>query len=312
MINKNFVKENKSEFMLMGTLFVLIVAGICVSDRFLCVMNIRQILIQFVELGILTCGMAACIISGGFDLSIGAIVGLNSIVIALMLSKGYGIVITVICVFAISVCCGMINGVLIGYIKIPAMVATLGTTALFSGVGLVISKGHAISGIPDRYLVFSVWQILGLPIQVIILMFCVLAFWIIFEKTKIGRGVYLVGSNYTVAHYSGIFCERTVCLVYVFSSLMAFCMSFIITLRLATGRVDFADNYVMQSVAAAVFGGVSVSGGEGRTFGIILSVLIFNIISDIFNLLGMSRYLYQLVIGVVLLIGLGLRRKMNK
>lgn len=306
------LKNKKNE---MGMLLILLALWGMFSlqtDSFFTISNLQQISKQCVELGFMTLGMSACIISGGFDLSIGAIVGLNSILIATMLQNGMEIG-TALWVSAVcSIMCGALNGLLIGCFQMQPMVITLGTSAVFTGIGTVISKGHAISGLPEKFLVFHTTEMVGIPLQFWIFIVGVVCFIVIFHRSKFGREVYLIGSNYDVAYYSGLPCKRNIFLVYIFSACMAFLVAVIMTSRMATGRIDFADNYVMQSVSAAVIGGISVYGGKGKIYGAIIGVLIFTVLSNAFNLLELSRYLHQIVVGVILLIVLGIRRKIIK
>lgn len=303
--------QHKNEISLAVLLACLVCLCSAFTGTFLKPGNIQQILTQSSELGLMVLGMSACIISGGFDLSIGAIVGLNSVITATMFRSGTFLPEILLTGLACCLLCGAVNGVLIGYFRMQPMVVTLGTSAVFTGIGTVLSKGHAISGLPEGFLIFNTGKVFGIPLQFWLLIFNIILFVFLFQKTRFGRGVYLTGSSYTVALFSGIPCKRCIAGVYVYSSFMAFIMSIIITSRLATGRIDFADNYVMQSVAAAVFGGISVFGGKGRIYGAVIAVFIFTVLSNIFNLLGLSRYLHQLITGVILLIVLGIRRNIE-
>ena len=304
-------KRNKNEMALAALLLVLCLGFAFLTDSFLKTQNVQQILKQSAELGIIVLGMSASIISGGFDLSIGALTGLNSVILASMLQQESPIWQAVLAAFTCSLVCGALNGVLIGTFRLQPMVITLGTSTVFTGIGTVISEGHAISDLPEVFLIFHSTNILGIPIQFWIFLAGMAAFVYLFQYTKYGRQVYLLGSSYDAAGYSGIPCRRCTFWVYVFSSVMAFLAAVIMTSRMATGRIDFADNYVMQSVSAAVFGGISVNGGKGGIFGAAIGVLVYSVLSNAFNLLGLSRYLHQVVIGVVLLIVLGIRKKIE-
>lgn len=306
------LKNKKNEIGMLVILLVLWGIFSMSEDSFSTISNLQQISKQCVELGFMTLGMSACIISGGFDLSIGSIVGLNSILIATMLQNGTGIGVVLLVSAICSIACGALNGLLIGCLQMQPMVITLGTSAVFTGIGTVISKGHAISGLPEQFLVFHATEIAGLPLQFWLFIIGVTCFVVIFQYSKFGREVYLIGSNYDVAYYSGLPCRRNIFWVYVFSACTAFGVAVIMTSRMATGRIDFADNYVMQSVSAAVIGGISVYGGKGKIYGAIIGVLIFTVLSNAFNLLELSRYLHQIVVGVILLIVLGIRRKIIK
>ena len=305
-------KERENEIGLVVLLILLVLAFSFMSETFLRLQNIQQILKQAAELGIIVLGMAASIISGGFDLSIGALAGLNSVLIAILLQQGAPIWQAMGAALICSLLCGALNGMLIGTFRLQPMVITLGTSTVFTGIGTVISEGHAISDLPENFLIFHGTSILWIPIQFWIFLSGVILFAYLFQYTKYGRQVYRLGSSYDAAYYSGIPCRKCTFWVYVFSAVMAFLVAVIMTSRMATGRIDFADNYVMQSVSAAVFGGVSVDGGKGKIYGAVAGVLIYTILSNMFNLLELSRYLHQVVIGVILLVVLGIRKKAEK
>ena len=304
-------KKSKNETALIILLVALCVVFSVLSDSFFRLQNAQQILKQSAELGIIVLGMSASIISGGFDLSIGALAGLNSVILATMLQQGSPIWQAAAAALLCSLACGVLNGILIGMFQLQPMVTTLGTSTVFTGIGTVISEGHAISDLPEGFLIFHSTSMLGVPIQFWIFLGAIVIFSYIFQYTKYGRQVYLLGSSYEAASYSGIPCRKCTFWVYVFSSVMAFLVAVIMTSRMATGRIDFADNYVMQSVSAAVFGGISVNGGKGRIYGAVIGVLIYTVLSNVFNLLELSRYLHQVVIGVILLIVLGIRKKIE-
>lgn len=278
------------------------------TDKFLSVMNIMQILQKSVELCILTMGMAICIIAvGGIDLSIAALCSFNTSLIALMNVRA-GVPIPVALVFSalVSILCGLINGCLIGYLNLAPILVTLGTRALFTGLGLLLTDGMAISGLPESFTAFGNTKLGGVfPVQILFLVVVFLGMYLIIEHTQLGRNMFLAGTNRISADYAGINSRITILITFALSSLMAFFCSIVLTARLATGRPDLANNMLTPTIAAAMFGGVSITGGKGSLLGCAIGVLIFQMMSNGLTLMLPSfAVFYEQIMTGVLLLGL--------
>lgn len=279
------------------------------NKNFLSYENITQIIIQMTELCMITIGMSICIMSGGFDLSMGSLVGLGTVIISLSLVNKISIPSAIIIAFLIIIILGILNGFIIGYIGINPLLTTLGTSTLISGLSLIISKGSAISGLPENFTNIAYFRIFNIPIQAFILIFIIIISNIIVKNTRWGRQVCLIGTNIDTAEYSGINCKKSVLKVYVFSSIMAFLASIILTSRISTGRADIGNNLVLQAISASVIGGIDVYGGKGSILGSALGVLIFVIIANGLNLMGISQFLEQAIFGLFLIIAIAIKSK---
>lgn len=306
-MKRRFWRRFGNELGLLALLAGLFVFFSILNSAFFRLGNLQQLLTQMVELGFVTLGMSICVISGGFDLSIGTLTSLCTVALALLLTNGVNMWLCLVLVLAMSLLCGALNGLLIGYLNIQPILVTLGTSSVFTGIAVLLSKGHAISGLPEEYLVFGSHYLGVVPLQSVLLFAVALFSLYLFHGTRWGREVYLLGSNPLAARFAGIRCNRDLFWVYVYSAAMGFFAGLVLSSRLFSGRADLGDNYAMQSVAAAIFGGVSVAGGKGSIVGALLDVAIFTMISNIFNLLDYSRYLQQAVIGLALLAVLAYR-----
>lgn len=276
--------------------------------------NLMQVTAQLVELGLMTLAMSASIISGGMDLSIGAMTSLYTVLLATFMgSMGMSMWVAILLTLVVSLLCGMLNGFLCGYLKINSMLATLGTQALFTGLGLVISKGVTIQCLNEKFFIFGQGRIGGLlPFQTVILIITAVFSIILISRSKWGRRVYLIGSSGKVAKFAGINYEWNIMLVYVFSAIMSFICAIVITSRISGGRADVADPLVLQSVSAAVFGGISITGGAGNITGAIIGVIVFTMVSNGMNMVGASQFLQQIIIGSILLVVLMLRQLVKR
>lgn len=307
------LKKRSNEMTLLYLLILLGIVFSILSSSFFRISNMMEISSQMVELSLLTLGMGVCIISGGFDLSIGAMTGLGSVCLAILIRSGMDMWPAIALVFMLLILCGLLNGVLIGYLRINPMLVTLGTSSVFTGLAMVVSKGIAVSGLPDEFSLFGQRYLGVIPGQALLLLFVLAISVLVLNFTRWGRRIYLIGSSYEVARFTGINCGFNIMLVYIYSASMAFAAALILTSRLATGRADLGDTYVLQSVSAAVFGGIGINGGSGNIAGAILGVAVFAIITNGFNMLDFSQYAQQIVIGCILIAFLAYRmRQVNK
>ena len=276
------IKRYRDSYMLILIVAALFLLFAFTTPTFARFSNLMAVLQKCVELGLLSIGMTVCIISGGVNLSTAALCSLNTVVIAVLtVNCNVPVALSVMASLVVSLLCGMLNGYLIAYLNVAPMLATLGTQSLFSGLGLVLTKGGAISGLPIGYTMIGNAKIGGVfPVQIFILVAAALAVGFFTSKTAEGRKLFLVGTNPVVATFSGIRSARSVLLAYVVSSIMSFLAAVVISSRLASGRPDVADAFLMQSIAASILGGASVTGGKGSIGNCMLSVLVFCILSN--------------------------------
>ncbi len=305
---------NNNEVVLLIFTVLLFIAFSFSSRYFFKLGNLMQLTAQLVELGLMTLAMSASIISGGMDLSIGAMASLFTVLLAIFMGNMEMPMWTAILLtFVIALICGALNGFLCGYLKINAMLATLGTQALFTGIGLVASKGVTIQCVREEFFFFGQSRIGGqLPFQTLILVVVAAISIILISRSKWGRRIYLIGSNSEAAKFAGISFEWNIMLVYVFSAIMSFICAIIIASRISGGRADVADPLVLQAVSAAVFGGISITGGSGNIIGAMIGVVIFTLVSNGMNMMGASQFLQQVIIGAILLVGLMFRQLTKK
>lgn len=318
--------------------FVFALMSFLQPQRFLSGMNIQQLAFQIPEFGILAIGLMVVMISGGIDLSIISTANLSGIIssiVLLMLShkgtmdlgsllKGIMadestrsamdaamptgitmigiIVLTVLTALAVGLLCGLFNGFLVAKIKIPAILATLGTMRLYEGIALVITKGSPLTGFPDEFIFLGSGDILGIPTPMIIFILAIMALAFLMSKTPLGRGIYAVGENPLAAHYSGLQNSRILLKTYAVTGLMAGLAALIMMARVDSIKVGYGNSYLLQSVLVVILGGVSTVGGTGNITGVVFSVLILRVISSGFNIMGFSNYMRNVIWGTLLII----------
>lgn len=263
--------------------------------------NLNSMLFQLPELGILSLGMMAVILTAGIDLSITFVAALSGVAMAYCMVEGMPIYAALAVGLVVALLCGLINGFFVSIVGVSPILVTLGTMTLFKGVILLVTKGNSVSGFPDSYSVIGNNDILGIPLPIIIFAVVALAAWYMLNKTVWGRSVYMAGNNPVATLFSGINTKRVIMYVYLFSALMAFIAAVIMTSRYNSAKVDLGSSYQLQSIAVAVLGGTSISGGYGKVIGVIFGAGIFQILSSGLNLLGVPGMVINILIGVVLI-----------
>lgn len=284
-------------------IFVVItaVAGLTKGTKFINTGNFQSMAKSLTEYGLMSVGVGITMISGGIDLSTVYVANLCGILAGMtMKSTGGGIIVAVALV--VGVFCGAFNGFLVSVLKIPAMLATLGTYQLYMGIAIVCSKGSTVSGIPGEFSSFSQMMILGIPLPFIIFILMVIIIAFIMSKTKFGKRVYLVGTNEKAAKFAGINTKSVLIRAYILSGLVSAVAGLLSLSRISSAKADFGSSYTMQTILIAVLGGVNPNGGFGSIPGIAISVLILQMLSSYLNMFpSISNFYRDMIWGVSLI-----------
>lgn len=255
--------------------------------------------------------MTFVILTGGIDLSVGAILALSSALVAGMIVSGVDPVLAIILGCIIGAVLGMINGLLITKGKMAPFIATLATMTVFRGLTLVYTDGNPITGLGTNYgfQMFGRGYFLGIPVPAITMVLAFVILWVLLHKTPFGRRTYAIGGNEKAALISGIKVTRVKVMIYSLAGLLSALAGAILTSRLHSAQPTAGESYELDAIAAVVLGGTSLSGGRGRIVGTLIGVLIIGTLNNGLNLLGVSSF-YQLVVkGIVILIAVLLDRK---
>jgi len=299
-------------------LLVALVAGMSAIDaQFYGIINILNILRNASFLAIVACGQALVIIAGGFDLSVGAVVALASVVTAKSMAAvsailpGNNAVIIASGVAAglgCGIAVGLVNGFCVAKLKVSGFVVTLGTMSATAGVGLMITSGIPVYGMPDVFVKgFGRAQVFGLPTAAYVAVAVVLVMMFAQQRTLFGRYVYAIGGNVDAAVVSGVLIQRHIVGTYVVSSVLAALTGILLTAQVGSGQASFGgDRMMLQSIAAAVIGGVSLRGGVGRVEIVTISALFLTILGNALNLLHIDSRLQPVFLGVIMVAAVAL------
>ncbi|MGX1561909.1 ABC transporter permease/substrate-binding protein [Streptomyces sp. NPDC055506] len=293
-------------------LIVLVVAMSALSGDFLTTDNLLNVGVQAAVTAILAFGVTFVIVSAGIDLSVGSVAALSATVLAWSAtSAGVPVFAAVLLAIATGVVCGLVNGILISYGKLPPFIATLAMLSVARGLSLVISEGSPIA-LPDSvsHLGDTLGGWLPVPVLVMIVMGLIAAF--VLGRTYIGRSMYAIGGNEEAARLSGLRVKKQKLAIYAFSGVFAAVAGVVLAARLSSAQPQAADGYELDAIAAVVIGGASLAGGTGKASGTLIGALILAVLRNGLNLLNVSAFWQQVVIGVVIALAVlfdTLRRK---
>ncbi len=272
------------------------------SPSFLTTQNILNILRQSSMNGIIAVGMTFVIVTGGIDLSVGAIVALAAVAATSFAHPDtYPLFVPVAVGLAVGTIAGAINGMVIARGAIAPFVATLGMMTIARGAGLVFSSGRPIINLSDEYNGIGGGQFLGIPIPVYLFAGVVLIGIFLLRFSKFGRHVYAVGGNEQASKLSGLNIGAIKVAVYSLSGLFAGFAGVVLSSRVMTGSPVAGVGYELDAIAAVVIGGTSLAGGAGSIFGTIIGTLIIGVMNNGLDLLNVSSYFQQIVKGVIII-----------
>lgn len=310
--NQSNTREKLSRLQSVIALASMTVAMTFLSDSFLTETNLLNILRQISVNLCLSLGMTLVILSGGIDLSVGSVLAFSGAIAAGLLKNGiafqdanilieftvFGVILAALFVGSTL---GALNGLLITRLRIPPFVATLGMLSVARGFTRLWTKGQPITGLGDSFARIGLGAVLGIPMPVWITAGLVAVFVLVTQKTRFGRYIYAVGSNERAARLSGLNVRRIKLGVYTIAGFLAGVAGLIHTSRLDSATPDAGMSYELDSIAAVVIGGTSLSGGRGSILGTVLGCLIIGVLNNGLALLKVSPFWQLVVKGTVIL-----------
>jgi ribose transport system permease protein len=271
------------------------------TPHFLTVSNLLNVLEQTAINAIVAVGMTFVIISGGIDLSVGSVLAVSGIALGSALQAGAAVPVAIALALAVGLGCGLVNGVLVTFGRLPPFIATLGMMSVARGAALMLAEGRPISGFDDGFRMLATGRVLMMPAPVIIagLIYAVAHF--VLGHTVFGRATYAIGGNEEAARLSGVHVRYHKTAIYGVAGLMSAAAAVILTARLNSAQPTAGTMYELDAIAATVIGGTSLLGGEGTIMGALIGALIMGVLRNGLNLLNVSSFFQQVVIGVVII-----------
>lgn len=284
------------------TLIALFVGLSIASPNFLTAINLSSVVRQTAVINVMALGMTMIIVAGGIDLSVGSILAFGGLIGTMALEKGAPIPAGVLLGALAGMFWGLTNGILITRLRINPFIVTLGTLGIVRGLTLIISNGLPVHNIPASFSYLGEGTLAGVPFVLWILLLCAVSVHFLLEHTKLGRYAFAIGSNVDAAFYAGVPVAAVTVAVYAAGGLLTGLAGMIEASRLMTGQPTAGQGYELQAIAAVVIGGGSLRGGEGTVVGTLVGAFIMGLLSNGSDLLGISPYLQQAIIGAVIIL----------
>ena len=295
------------EFSVTIILLLLIIFASAISPSFRSFTNLRTTAIGFSANGIIAIAMTLALVSGGFDLSVGSVLGLSAACVVMLTNGGMSIWLASLLGLGVGFLCGCISGLLIGFLRLNAFITTLGMQQIARGAVYVLTKGGSMGFSPDTpglpsFRFLGSGSIGSFPMIVIISLVLIIIGDIMVRKSGIARNVFFVGSNEKAAILSGIDSRIVKLAVYTLTGMLSGLAGVLMVSRFGTATASTGSGVEMAVISAAVIGGASLSGGKGTVLGAVLGVILLSIISNVLVILSVSVHWQNLITGVILIL----------
>jgi ribose/xylose/arabinose/galactoside ABC-type transport system permease subunit len=288
-------------------LLLLVIVSALISPAFLSTTNLLNILRQAAPLMIVALGETLVILVGGIDVSVGAVIATTTVIGGSLMRDSDALIFpTVLVVIGVGVVVGLVHYLFIVRFRTDALVTTLGTMLILTGLNLIYTGGAPRSNVTDLFRKLSDGRLLGIPIIVIIALLMAAALAYGLRRSTFGRRVYAVGSNRSAARLAGVRSNRVEGLAYLACSVLAVVAGLGLLARIGTGDTAAGEGMELDAIAAVLIGGTAFGGGKGSAEGTVAGVLILTVLFNVFNLMGISRFAHLIVKGVVVIVGVAL------
>jgi simple sugar transport system permease protein/ribose transport system permease protein len=306
------VVRNVRELSVLPGLVIVAIIGAVVSPAFLSAANLTLILRQSAELGIVVIGLTFILLTGKLDISLESTVGLAPMVAAWLMipaavgGLGVGIdpVTAILVTLAIGLAIGLVNGLLVVKVGLDPFIVTLAMLILLRGVTLGISEGKTLAGLPDAFRYIGSTRWFGVPAAIWVTGILFLLAGLVLRYTSWGRALYAIGGNAEAARAAGIRVDFVLITAFVVASGLAAFAGLMLAGRLASVTSGMGENLIFSALAAAVIGGVQLTGGQGRIVGALMGVLLLGTLTNVLTLAGVPTFWINAVYGAVILLAL--------
>ncbi|HTO21948.1 MAG TPA: ABC transporter permease [Spirochaetia bacterium] len=289
------------EFVIFLIVLAVFVAMSFASNVFLTASNILSVLLSLSIESVMAVGMVIVMVGGGFDMSVGSILGFIGIIVAELLTAGVPTVLALLIGIVGGVLIGLWNGFIIAKLKINPFVTTLSSLSIFRGLSYVITSGRNISGLPDGFQAIGQLRPLGVQLPIVYAAVLLIVGEIVLRNSRFFRQYYYIGGNERAARLSGINVDRMTIFGYVLTAVLAALAGIIFTARMGSASCQAGTGWELRVITAVILGGASLKGGSGTVLGTFLGVFLMALITNALVLLGVDIYWQQFVVGVVLI-----------
>lgn len=298
----NFITRYSIYFI---TLIFMVICT-CMNDRFLTVDNIINILRQISVYALLAFAESVCIISGNLDLAAASTLVFSGCMSIFVYTETESLLLAVVVAILVGVVINTVSGIIVAYFNIPPFVATLGMQMSVRGAVYMLTGGMTITETGENFKMIGQGYMGPIPNPVLIMLLCAVIFWVLLDRTRLGRNFYAVGGNREAARASGISLRRYTIYAYMVAGAFTGLAGIVYCSRINAGTPAGAQGYEGLGIAAAVIGGIGFAGGTGNAWGAVIGAVVIGIINNILNLMGVNSYMQQVINGLVIILAVGL------
>ena len=287
---------------LVGLLALMWIVLSLSTDKFLTENNIINLMRQGAMTAIIAVGQTFVIITAGIDLSVGAVVGFASVIVSWLLTHDVPIVLAILLTLAMGAAIGTFHGFGIVQLGLPPFIMTLATLTALRGIGLLITNGATISGLPDEFTDFSRGAVLGIPNLFWMVVVVAVPAYVVLHHSRWGRYLFAIGSNSEAARLSGVNIHRMIYFAYIVSATLSAFVGVLLAARIGIGNATQAEGWELQSIASSVIGGTSLFGAVGSVHGPLLGSFLLTTINNGANLLNVNPFWQKVITGGLIIV----------
>ncbi|MEH0166671.1 L-arabinose ABC transporter permease AraH [Paucibacter sp. JuS9] len=281
-----------------GLLFIVLAVTV---ENFFSAANIVGLMLSVAQIGMVACTMMLCLASRDFDLSVGSTIAFAGVLGAIILERTGSTGLAIAGGLAAGALIGAGNGVLIAYLRVNALIATLATMLMVRGLAFIVSQGQAVGIADEGFISFGDTLVFGLPLPVWLTAACFLVFGVLLNHTVFGRNTLAIGGNPEAARLAGVRVERLRVWIFLLQGLVTAMAGLVLSSRITSGQPNAATGFELDVISACVLGGVSLQGGRARIFGVVIGVLIMGTVENVMNLMNVDAFYQYLMRGIILL-----------
>lgn len=296
--------KNSSTASTLTILLILIIMGVALSiaaPAFLKTSNLLSTARNFSAIAVAGIGVSVVILTGNIDISIGSIYGLAGVTVALLMKGGWTLVPAVLAGMAVGALCGLANGLLVVFMRLPSYIATLGMMQIVRGVCYILTRGYPVSGMSGSFKWIGQNELLNIPLPIYFMVLFAIIFAVFRNQTKTGRRIFAMGGNEEATRISGVNTKRLKILCFVLAGVCAAFAGIINASKVGVAQPTAGNGFEMDAIASVIIGGSSMAGGVGTVVGTLIGSAIMGVLRNALVLLSVESYWQTLVMGVVII-----------
>lgn len=301
-----------TEYSLIVIFVVMFIVMSLTVDHFFSIENMLGLALSVSQIGMVACTMMFCLASRDFDLSVGSTVAFAGVLCAMVLNATNSTFVAIIAAVAAGAAIGFVNGAVIAYLRINALITTLATMEIVRGLGFIVSHGQAVGVSSDTFIAMGTMAFFGVSLPIWVTLICFIVFGVMLNHTVYGRNTLAIGGNPEASRLAGIHVERTRVWIFLIQGAVTALAGVILASRITSGQPNAAEGFELNVISACVLGGVSLLGGRATISGVVIGVLIMGTVENVMNLLNIDAFYQYLVRGAILLAAVLLDQLKNR